>query len=192
MIKDSRLKKNLIRVLLLVILLPTPYFLLAHEALAICPVCTVAVGAGLEISHLLGVDDAVTSVWIGGLILSMSYWMVDWIKKKIPRYKDIGSDKKRRLLNILISDLFMSSIMYIIVLVPLWYGKYIGRLANGLFGVDKIVFGVIVGSAAFLFGKWMDQKVRQVKGKQLFNYQRVVFPVSALILTSLVLYFVTR
>src|SRR3989304_8183686 len=49
---------------------------------AVCPVCTIAVGAGLGISRALGIDDAVTSVWIGGLILSMSFWFIDWIGKK--------------------------------------------------------------------------------------------------------------
>src|SRR3990172_4136169 len=54
----------------------------APSALAVCPVCTVAVGAGLGISRALGIDDTVTSVWIGGLILSMSFWLIDWLKKK--------------------------------------------------------------------------------------------------------------
>ena len=30
---------------------------------AVCPVCTVAVGAGLEGARLLGVDDVITGIW---------------------------------------------------------------------------------------------------------------------------------
>jgi len=54
---------------------PTP-------ARAVCPICTVAVGAGLGISRWIGIDDSVTGVWVGGLILSSGLWMADWVKKK--------------------------------------------------------------------------------------------------------------
>ena len=41
---------------------------------AVCPVCTVAVGAGLEGMRLLGVDDVITGIWAGGLTLSLFFW----------------------------------------------------------------------------------------------------------------------
>ena len=43
-------------------------------AFAVCPVCTVAVGAGLEGARLLGVDDVITGIWAGGLTLSLFFW----------------------------------------------------------------------------------------------------------------------
>ena len=157
-------------------LLLVSYFLFFPPlAYAVCPVCTVAVGAGLGISRALGIDDAVTSVWIGGFILSSSYWFYDWLTKKKP----VLNTKNYLLLTILL--------MYVIVLVPLWYGKYIGRFGNELFGIDKIIVGVGMGSLVFLLAKWADKKVRRVKGKQSFNYQRVVFPVSGLVIMSLIL-----
>ncbi len=52
-----------------------------------CPVCTVTVIAGLGISRLLGIDDAVTSLWIGGFILSFSFITISWIDKKWPGLK---------------------------------------------------------------------------------------------------------
>jgi hypothetical protein len=39
----------------------------AETASAICPLCTIAVGAGVGLSRWIGVDDAVTGLWIGGL-----------------------------------------------------------------------------------------------------------------------------
>jgi hypothetical protein len=145
---------------------------------AVCPVCTVAVGAGLGVSRALGIDDAVTSVWIGGLILSSSFWLIDWLKKKKPEFPI----SKFRYLTIVL--------MYLLFIVPLWLGKYIGRPYNSIFGIDKILFGTFWGSLTFMAGVWADRKIRQVKGKQLFIYQRVVFPVSALVLTSIILHFV--
>jgi hypothetical protein len=151
------------------------YLIFPPSAYAVCPVCTVAIGAGLGISRALGIDDAVTSVWIGGLILSSSYWFYDWLTKKKPALNTT---------NYLLLTIFL---MYLIVLIPLWYGKYIGRYGNQLFGIDKIIIGTVAGSLVFLFAKWADQKVRQIKGKQLFNYQRVVFPVSGLVIMCLIL-----
>ncbi len=165
--------------LLLFVFIPFFYFLFPASASAVCPVCTIAVGAGLGISRTLGIDDAVTSVWIGGLILSMSFWFIDWVGKK--RNKPLTA--KWQLLTTLL--------MYIFVLLPLWFGKYIGRPLNTIYSFDKILFGTLWGSLAFLLGKWADEKVRQEKGKQLFVYQKVIFPVSSLIITSVILYLLT-
>ena len=55
--------------------------LFAAPAAAVCPVCTVAVGAGLESARLLGVDDVITGIWAGGLTLSLFFWTAGWLKK---------------------------------------------------------------------------------------------------------------
>ena len=55
---------------------------LAPVALAMCPLCTVAVTAGLGLSRFLGIDDAISGLWIGGIIVSTSYWFSEWLKKK--------------------------------------------------------------------------------------------------------------
>lgn len=157
------------------LLLLTTYFLLPTTIYAVCPVCTIAVGAGLGVSRALGIDDAVTSVWIGGLIISMSFWLYDWISKKKPAWH-----KTPYLI-------IITALMFLITLLPLYFDHLIGRAYNTLYGIDKVLFGTVIGSVMFLFGVWVDKKVRQVKGKQLFNFQKVVFPVSALLLSSLFL-----
>lgn len=166
----------MIKKIFLIFIIPLTLTLtLTTEALAVCPVCTVAVGAGLGISRVLGIDDTVTSVWIGGLILSSSFWLIDWLKKKKP--------------NLPINDyqLAIIFVMYLLVLLPLWFGKYIGRPTNAIWGIDKILFGTVIGSLAFLAGIWLDKKIREIKSKQLFNYQKIVFPFVALVIISLAL-----
>jgi len=175
------MKKLIIKILILLAILTIHQMLFTREVLAICPVCTVAVGAGLGISRALGIDDAVTSVWIGGLVLSMSYWLTDWLMKK--RYNFVKKINPEYL------DLIVIVLMYVITLVPLWYGKYIGRENNTFWGTDKILLGTAVGSVAFISGKWLDKKVRETKGKQLFVYQKVVFPVASLLIASMALHF---
>ena len=144
-----------------------------------CPVCTVAVGAGLGLSRALGIDDAVTSVWIGGLILSMSYWLLDWAGKKWSSLK-ISNFKFQILVFVL---------MYLLTLLPLYWAKYIGRATNTAWGIDKILLGTAVGSIVFLIGLAADKWVRAKYGRQFFQFQKVVFPVISLLLASLLLHF---
>ncbi len=83
-------------------------------------------------------------------------------------------------------------LMYLFVLIPLRMNGSIGILQNSLWGIDKIVLGVAIGSIIFLFGVWADKKIRKVRGKQLFKFQKVALPVASLIIASIVLYFVTK
>jgi len=55
----------------------------AQKVLAVCPLCTVAVGAGVGLSRWLGIDDVITGLWIGGLIVSLIAWSENWLDKKI-------------------------------------------------------------------------------------------------------------
>ena len=179
------MKKVFVFSTVLLFLLSIIYFLLPATANAVCPVCTVAVIAGLGVSRALGIDDMVTSIWIGGLILSASFWLIDWLKKKgfSKRFKN---QSVRKLI-----DPTVIILMYLLVLIPLKLDRAIGIALNRFWGIDKIIFGVAIGSAAFLAGMWADRKIRKAKGKQLFIYQKVVFPVLALVISSLVFYFIT-
>jgi len=76
-----------------------------------CPVCTVTVVAGLGLSRLLGIDDLLTSIWIGGFVLSFSFITINWIDKKWPK------------LSINKYTLPIIILMYLLVLVTLkWNG----------------------------------------------------------------------
>jgi len=54
-------------------------FLFTQKALAVCPICTLAVGAGVGLSRWLGIDDTISGLWVGGLIVSLIYWTIDWL-----------------------------------------------------------------------------------------------------------------
>lgn len=159
------------------------YLVISTSVYAVCPVCTVAVGAGLGLARYFGVDDIVSGVWVGGLVLSSSFWLSDWLKKR-----------KFHFLQPITSHLsfLISILMYLTVFIPLWIGKTIGHPFNTIFGIDKLIFGTILGSAAFLVAVFLDKKVRKIYGKQLFIYQKVVFPVGFLVILSLTAYILTK
>ncbi|MEK7497886.1 MAG: hypothetical protein AAB656_03135 [Patescibacteria group bacterium] len=156
------------------------YFLFPADSYAVCPVCTVAVVAGLGVSRMLGIDDSVTSIWIGGIILSSSFWFSDWLSKK---------EKFKKFSNIW----GVSIAMYLLVLSPLYLSKTIGLPFNIIFGMDKIIFGTIVGSIAFLLGIFIDKKTREINGgKVFFSFQKVVFPISALFISGVIMYAISK
>jgi len=145
---------------------------------AVCPICTVAVGAGLGISRWLGIDDTVTGIWIGGLILSSGLWLADWIGKKgwkVP-YKEAIS----------------VGLFFLFVVPPLYWGKMIGLVGNTLWGIDKVLLGITIGSTLFLLGVWLDKWLRTTNSDKVYvYYQKVIIPVFLLSVASFVFYLIT-
>ena len=166
---------------LLVFLSPIIFLLSPKTALAVCPVCTVAVGAGLGVSRWLGIDDSVSGIWVGGLVVSLSFWFADWLTKKNLKILKKWSNQA-----LVVASMVLWSLL---TYLPLWKTGVIGHPFNTILGIDKLIFGSMVGAGAFLLGVFVDKKVREKKGKQLFNFQRVAFPVTALVIASLVVYF---
>ncbi|MCX6719488.1 MAG: hypothetical protein NTV36_00005, partial [Candidatus Staskawiczbacteria bacterium] len=56
----------------------------------VCPVCVVAIGAGLGLSRWFGIDDVVSSVWIGAFMIAIISWTLDFMKKRRWNFQDDG------------------------------------------------------------------------------------------------------
>ncbi len=155
-------------------------FSAALPALAVCPVCTVAVVAGVGLSRWLGVDDTITGVWIGGLTVSLIIWTIDWLElKKIYFWG-------RKIITVIG--------YYLLVVLPLFFiPGIINHPLNKIWGVDKLLLGITVGSAAFLAAALSYPVLKKKNGgKPYFNFQKVVMPIIALLIFSLIFYFLTR
>jgi len=149
---------------------------IAKTALAVCPVCIVAVGSGLGLARWIGVDDTVSSMWIGALLFSLSIWTIVWMKKKGWGFEYIES--------------VIPITYYILTLAPLWYFDIMGHPLNTIFGIDKIIFGATVGTLVFWGASWLYDYLKQKNnGRPYFQYQKVVLPVSILLIFSLLFNF---
>src|SRR5574344_1011486 len=93
--------------------------LIALPVKAVCPVCVVAVGAGLGLSEYLGIDDSIAGVWIGGLIVGLIAWTINWFNKK--DYKFGNKD---------VRDILTTIIYYAMVIWPLMSKDFIGQPGN--------------------------------------------------------------
>lgn len=156
-------------------------FLFTGKVLAVCPLCTVAVGAGVGFSRWLGIDDTITGLWIGGLLVSLITWTEGWLEKKNIRFKG------RTVLIILA--------YYALVVIPFYYSGIIGHPLNTLCfcHLDKLLFGIIAGSIAFWCGaSWYYYLKEKNKGHAYFPFQKVLMPILPLIILSLLYYFLTK
>ena len=151
------------------------FFWAGAASAQVCPICVVAIGAGLGLSRWFGIDDVVSSVWIGAFLIAIISWTLSFMKKRGWSFTDDG---------------IVITLAYIILtFIPLYYAKIVGNPLNQIFGIDKIIFGSIVGAAVLFLGHWLHQYLKKINnGKSYFPYQRVAVPIVALILTSLILW----
>jgi len=160
------------------LILPT-IFIPTLAAQAFCPVCTVAAAGGLGLARYFGIDDTVSSLWLGAMTVALSVWTFEWLEKKkwvFPYHRTITTFG-----------------YYALLVAPLYFYDLIGHPLNKFWGVDKILFGVIIGSiffygAGYLY-QWMKKKNNN---KPHFPYEKVVLPISAILTLSIIFYFLTK
>lgn len=137
-----------------------------------CAVCTVAVGASLEIARSLGVDDSVVGVWAGAFLVLLGYWTIKWFDKKNWNFK-------WRNPIILITSVAMIGFMYISQMQ--YHAEVIG-----IFYLDPFLFSVLVGALVLIFSSDFYQWMKNRNGGHAhFPFEKVVVPVAALLIASI-------
>jgi len=149
------------------------------KALAMCPVCTVAIIGGLGLSRWLKVDDSISGVWIGALIVSSAYWTSNFLR--------------RRKIAFFGRDFFIALVYYATVIIPLYYYEIIGHPLNRLWGLDKLILGIIFGSLIFILAAALYQSLKKINnGRAHFPFEKIMIPVVSLGIISLIFYLITR
>lgn len=137
-----------------------------------CAVCTVAVGASLELARSLGVDDSVVGVWAGAFLVLLGYWTIKWFDKK--NWHFTGRNAVILLLSVaMIGFMYINKMTYNAEVI-------------GIFYLDPFLFSVLVGAAVMIlssdFYQWMKSRNG---GHAHFPFEKVFVPVVALLLVSL-------
>jgi len=151
-----------------------------RSALAFCPVCTVAAASAVGLSRWLGVDDTISGLWLGALTVSMIGWTINWLGKKVI---------KKWYYNILVAIIF-----YILILIPFGRTDIISfHPANMLWGMDKILLGIIIGSVFFLLSHTGYLLMKEKNGGHAhFPFEKIVIPVGTLIILTIIFYYITK
>lgn len=169
------MNKKKITLVSLVSLIGTFY---AQAALAICPVCVIGVSGGVGLTRWLKIDDTITGLWIGGMTVAIIMWTIQWLDKKNIKFPF------RNALIIILS--------YATVIWPLRSIEVIGDEYNTIWGMDKLILTIFIGSIVFYgFEKWY-RAIRFKNGGSLFRYQKVVWAWIPLIILSVFFYFMTK
>ncbi len=142
-----------------------------------CAVCTVAVGASLEIARQLGVDDSVVGVWAGAFLTLVGYWAIVYFEKK--NWHFWGR-------NILLMVLSLSTIAFVYV------GEmhYQPKVLMCVLYLDPFLFSFLIGALAFVLSSKLYQWMKARNGGHAhFPFEKVVLPVVVLGIISTYFYY---
>ena len=161
---------------LILVLLLSIFVVSTAYANPACAVCTVAVGASLEIARQLGVDDSVVGVWAGAMLVMIGFWTIKWFDSKGWQFK--GRDWLIQIISVaMIGFVYISEIPY-------------NAQVIGIFYIDPFLFSTIVGAFVMIwssdFYQWM--KARN-GGHAHFPFEKVVLPVVVLGIISTYFYY---
>lgn len=166
-------------------------FLIIPGVLAHCPLCTAAAGAGVAVARFYGVDDSIVGLLLGAVIVSSALWFGKWMKKK-----DYG---------IKIPGFILVIASFLIFAVPFYYAGLItnfdmvksmpehhSMLGLGVFGIDKLLFGMILGSLVIWGVFSFSDHITKKRGKRLLDYQGLIFMLAVLVIFSGILYLIIK
>jgi len=156
-------------------ILVSSFSFLVSPVNAQCPVCVVTVGGGMLIAQKLGIDDLLVSIWISALNVALSFWLAPKIKIKYLNH-----------------PLILTALMLISTLAYFQFTDQIGVPSNSVLGIDKIIFGQVLGLVAMIGGNVTYLQVKKKLGHTPFPYAKVVFPFALVLLTTLVFKFVFK
>ena len=148
----------------------------------VCPVCTIAVAAGIGILEKWGVDNIIIGIWLGALIVSSIAWMIDWLNRKN--------------IHFLFRKILVIIVFYAVFIWPLYIWGIMGNGRAVVFGIswlDRTLFGVILGTCIFIAAVLYDKHLRKINGEQpLVKYQKVIIPLTCLIIASIITYLLIK
>lgn len=155
-------------------LLTLPQNVFANPA---CVVCTVAIGASLEIARKLGISDNVVGLWAGALLAVIGYWTILWFDKKNWHFQGR---------NLLLITLSVAMIGFV----------YMGQLQYNpqvflFLYIDSFLLSAVIGALAYIYSQkfyqWMKQKNN---GHAHFPFEKVVLPLIFLFaISSIITYY---
>lgn len=180
------MKKIFVFILFILIFLVNLNSVYAH-----CPLCTTGAAAGIGIARFYGVDDTIVGLFLGAFIASSALWFSNWMKKKKKYFS--------------LLPIFSIIIFFLLLAVPLYLKGIItdfkmvmsmpemhSILGMGIYGIDKLLFGMLVGTFAVSGVFFLSDYIKEKNKKVLFPYQGLVFMIITLIIFSLIFWYLTK
>lgn len=146
--------------------------LLPPSVMAHCPLCTAAVGSGLVIARSVGIDDSLVGVWIGAFIISTALWLNKFLAK---RFRIIPFQKT-----------IITIAFFLLTVVPLYFSNLI-TFQYTMFGIDRLLFGTVLGCILSLTGFRVSKSIRNSRNKPMIPFQSILLTIAILVISNLAL-----
>jgi hypothetical protein len=138
---------------------------LPSYAVAPCMMCTAAVAVGVETARWLGVDDMITGIWVGAFVLMLIFWVIHFLKRR-------GVENGLWYLAVFALFYGFLSLLYFMPTIPVDY---------------RLLVGIITGTVVLWLAKAkLSSKIRANGGKSQYPFQKVIFPVTYLLVVSII------
>ena len=152
------------------------YLFFIKSVSASCPVCVITVGGGLLLAKKLGIDDLLVAIWISGLNTAMAFYLVKLIKNKLFN-----------------NPYIMSLIFFTLTIIYLSVTNQLNHIGNQIAGIDKVFLGMTIGLITFYISQMIDYGIRDKQTrKPRIPYQKVIIPISCLILITFLCKFLLK
>lgn len=167
------------KIILLVTIFITAAIFSSFLASAICPLCTIAVAGGAGLLRYWGIDDLITGLWTGALLLSISLWFINWLDKKAVKFK--------------FRNIISTISIYAISIIPLYFTSMFDNPLNKIFGIDKLLIGIVAGTSLFYISVLSDKHLKKINDSRVvISYQKVIIPLVYLIIASIIIFLLER
>ena len=166
-------------------------FLSLNLVSAHCPLCTTGAAVGIGAARTYGVDDSIVGLFLGAFIASSGLWFSNWMKKKKMYFSLLP------IISIIIFFLLLAVPFYIkgiitdfkmVISMP----EHHSMLGMGIYGIDKLLFGMILGTLLISGTFSLSDYIKAKRGKVLFSFQGMIFMFIALLIFSLIFWFLTK
>ncbi|MBI2543264.1 MAG: hypothetical protein HYW24_03700 [Candidatus Aenigmarchaeota archaeon] len=157
------------------------FIFLIPTVFAHCPLCTAATGAAVAVTRWYGLDDSIVGVFVGGMVVASGLWINNSLMKRnkgkeyIPLQSGIV--------------LFLS---FVLTTITLYFAGLLGpNNPFKIFGVDRILFGTLIGILASLTSFRLHRLLREInRNKNYFPYQPILILILSLAIGSSILFLV--
>lgn len=137
-----------------------------------CPLCVAGAGAGLTLTRWVGVDDSISGVWLAAFLGAISFWSESLIKRR---------ELRPKLRPFIFIGIFAATIW------SFYKFNLVIRMSQ-ILGLDKLIFGMVIGGVAFYLIDVLDDYIIKRNGKVFFPYQRIIVTLGGILVLSLGVY----
>lgn len=138
------------------------------------PLCAIGIAGGLWLSQILGIDDLTLGLWIGALILSVSVQLNKFLIRKHKTFR--------------FSFWIILIVLWLLSFLPIW-NKLNWQPISLFCGLPRVISGSIIGMSILFLSDWLNNFIlkKYHHNQVYFPYQRVIIPIIALIVMSLII-----